>query len=229
MIMNNHLDIATNFTACIYIFDCFLFSFFVFIFVCQLIATGGPVVVIICPNVIRNAWYTAHLQTNTGTLSEITQQSLLPSPDISKCFILAPTSSSYPPATVLGQRLGYVITQYSKVGRNSLGAWEDVVIAVRVMGVNLFASYFGLEDKKAKFFVTYNGLILDPDAIRAGYTYYVSYFDGTAAPVGYGLRDALTEGSNSIVLGSSSYVLPILGKINIIASLQGTLISTSFY
>ena len=233
MILNNHLDVETNFSACMYIFNCFLFSFFVFIFACQLIATGGPVVVIICPNIIRDAWYTAYLQTSTGTLSEITQRSLLPSPDISKCFILAPTSSYYPSTTELGQRLGYVGGQYRKVGPFSLGAWEDVVIAVRVMGVGSFASYFSLQAGAAKFFVTYNGLILDPDATRANvlaHSYYVSYYVNGLLPGGSGLRAApLTDGANSIVLGSFPYGLPILGKIDLIISLQGTLISTSFY
>ena len=138
--------------------------------------------------------------------------------------------------------------EYSKVGTTSLGAWEDVVIAVRVMGVNHFVTYFGFvtynifTPRADQFFVTYNGNIESSPSKN----YIVQYSDGTALPnayvtfYSYVVRAApLTDGSNSIVLGSldqyytslSGYwdTLPILGKINNIISLQGTLISTSLY
>ena len=117
-------------------------------------------------------------------------------------------------------------TQYSKVGPTSLGDWYDVVAAVRVMGVNLFASYFRFVPGADEFFVTYNGnLVSGTDK-----NYFVSYFDGTAAPVDYGVRAApLTDGANAIVLGSFRHNLPVLGKIRVIISQLGTLIFTSLY
>ena len=212
--------------ACASLILPFSVSVSVSVFVLQFIVTGGPMVVIICPYDFRDAWYTAYLDTNTGTLSEITQQSQFSSPDTSKCFILAPTSLSYSSTTVRSQREGYVSTQYSKVGTTSLGAWEDVVIAVRVMGVSLFASYFSFEAGADEFFVTYNGNLVSRDTSN----YFVSYFAGASAPSGYGMFAApLTNGANAIVLGSFQYTLPILGRIDQVRSLQGTLISTTLY
>ena len=196
------------------------------VFVFQFIATAAPVVLIICSDHLGDAWYTANMAISTGDLYEVTQQSLLPSPDISKCFILATTSLPYSSTTVRSQREGYVSTQYSKVGTTSLGAWEDVVIAVRVMGVSLFASYFSFEAGADEFFVTYNGNLVSRDTSN----YFVSYFAGASAPSGYGMFAApLTNGANAIVLGSFQYTLPILGKISNIVTLQGTLISTTLY
>ena len=197
------------------------------VFVLQFIATAAPLVLIICPDELRDAWYTAHLETSTGTLSEVTQRSLLPSPDTSKCFILATTSLSYSSTTGQSEREGYVSTQYSKVGTTSLGAWEDVLVAVRVMGVSSFASYFSFVPGSDEFFVTVaSQFTIDDDSS----SFLVSYFAGVSAPDRYEMFAApLTDGANAIVLGIYQSTLPILGKISKIVTLQGTLMSTSLY
>ena len=213
--------------ACASLILPFSVSVSVSVFVFQFIATAAPVVLIICSDHLGDAWYTANMAISTGDLYEVTQQSLLPSPDISKCFILATTSLPYSSTTVRSQREGYVSTQYDKVGTTSLGAWEDVVIAVRVMGVSLFASYFSFEAGADEFFVTLNNQLLLSGTTR---NYFVSYFAGASAPSGYGMFAApLTNGANAIVIGSYQSTLPILGKISNIVTLQGTLISTTLY
>ena len=212
--------------ACASLILPFSVSVSVSVSVFQFIATAAPVVLIICSDHLGDAWYTANMAISTGDLYEVTQQSLLPSPDISKCFILATTSLSYSYTTGQSQREGYVSTQYGNVGTTSLGAWEDVVIAVRVMGVSLFASYFSFEAGADEFFVTYNGNLVSRDTSN----YFVSYFAGASAPSGYGMFAApLTNGANAIVLGSFQYNLPILGRIDQVRSLQGTLMSTTLY
>ena len=180
--------------------------------------TGTSVVVIICSDQLGDSWYTANLQTNTGILSEVTQRSQFSSSDISKCFILATTSKSYSSSTVRNEREGYVSTEYSNVGITSLGDWNDVITAVRVMGVNSFALYFSFATDTDDFFVTYYG-----DLIWFGdRNYFVSYFAGTEAPGWYAeMASSLTDGTNAIVLGSYRNTLPILGKISNIVSLQG--------
>ena len=203
-----------------------ILPFSVSVSVFQLVTIETTMVVLICEDEVRDAWYTAYLETSTGTLSEVTQRSLLPSPDISKCFILAPTSLSYSYTTVRSQREGYVSTQYDKVGTTSLGAWEDVEIAVRVMGVRSFALYFDSAPGSDEFFVTYNGNLVSGTTRN----YFVSYFAGASAPSGYQVHAApLTDGANAIVLGSYQSTLPILGRIDQVRSLQGTLMSTTLY
>ena len=189
-------------------------------------------VVIICPDDINgDSWSTATLQTSTGMLSGITQGSASPTFDMSKCFILAPTSLSYDSSTS-GDSIwqDYVSTEYSNAGTTSIGSWEDVTIAVNIMGFKSFASYFNFENGMDEFFVTYNGdLVSQPDNI-----YIVSFFAGDsltqAIANGYQLMDdPLTYGLNNIVLGSSANNLPILGRIDDVHSLQGTLISHRHY
>ena len=124
----------------------------------------------------------------------------------------------------------YVSTEYSNAGTTSIGSWEDVITAVGVMGVKSFASYFNFENGMDEFFVTYYGdLVSEPDN-----NYIVSFFVGDsliqAIANGYQLMDdPLTYGLNNIVLGSSANNLPILGRIDDVHSLQGTLISHRHY
>ena len=178
-------------------------------------------VVIICPDDINgDSWSTATLQTSTGMLSGITQGSASPTFDMSKCFILAPTSLSYDSSTS-GDSIwqDYVSTEYSNAGTTSIGSWEDVIIAVGVMGVKSFASFFNFENFADEFFVTYNGNLVS----QPGNNYFVTFFAGLSVDqvVGLGyplMADPLTYGLNNIVLYSSTNYLPILGRIDYVFS-----------